>query len=217
MRVSLIIVFICILIAIVTLSLRYIVIGSSKYYHNNNEHFTGFQSDFRPSCNNNIDLYTSIELITTMPKYVYDSSNSPSNNLDNFFIYSKPAQVDVEEVDTLANNNNNSIKNEIDIHINILNRLVATGKDFPNYVMVFNSQYKMPINFTAQISNYVNRLNMSSVDMLIFGGEHLCYIISKKFAKQILALHTNSQLKPQTLLSLLKDNMSNNNIFIANI
>ena len=204
MKSSTIIICICMLILILTLSLRYIIIDSSV------EKFTGYQSDFHPSCNNNIDLYTTIALITTMPKYVYDNTAQATNNLDNFFIYSKPAQVDVEEVEMAT-----PPKNELDIHKQIFKNLVATGKDFPDFVMVFSSQYKMPTNFTASMSNIINRFNMSNVDMVIFGGNAQCYIISKKFASRILAdLQTSTS---QTLSSLLKEKYeANNNILTIN-
>ena len=206
------------LILVLTLGLRYIIIDESvlSIIHRTNETFTGFQSDFHPSCNNNTDLYSTIELVSTMPKYVYDYSASPSNNLDNFFVYSKPAQVDVEEIDYLSPQNIHT-KNELEIHINIFRKLVETGRDFPEFVMVFNSQYKMPYNFTVKMSNYLNRINMSSIDMIIFGGNvdnlSISYVISKNFAKQIITdLVTSTS---QSLLSLLKEKYINNrNILI---
>ena len=218
-----IIIILCTLILILTFSIRYIIIDNIPISHSRfKENFTGYLSTlYHPSCNNNVDLYNTIELVSTMPKYVYDYSNTPSNNLDNFFIYSKPAQIDVNEIDIPYN----KINNELEIHKNIFKKIIALNRDrdFPEFIIIFNSQYKVPLNFNLLISSQLNRLNIHNIDMIIFGNtnnlstkESISYIISKKFVAQILEDLTispsqtsqTSQIS-QTLISLLQEKYKN--------
>jgi hypothetical protein len=160
-----IVVILILLIIITTLSLRYISVG---------EHIENF----------GIDTYTSIERVTTMPKYVV-SFDRLDNSLNNFFLYSKAAQVDV---DNELNNIDGKYKNELEMHKEIWNKMVELNGEFPPFAIVFKSSVVLPTNFTQRMAEFLNNAPFK-YDMILFGPDKSnsdAYIITREFAKKIL-------------------------------